>query len=156
MMRSRVCALTGHRLLPPRFETNRLYDCLEKLIGDNCNYFLCGMAQGFDLLALECLVSLRQKHKLILEACIPYEGHENNLSLCERRKYAELLSWCDRKTVLFEQYRKGCFLARDRYMVDCCDVVLAYCIKETGGTAYTVNYAKKKNIPVIFVENGGN
>ena len=66
-----------------------------------------------------------------------------------RRLFGELLTWCDRKTVLFPEYRTGCFLARDRYMVDCADVLLAYCTKTRGGAAYTVGYAERKGVPVI-------
>lgn len=150
--RFRACALTGHRALPAEFDPNSLYDRLEELIEGGCETFLCGMAQGFDLVALRCLADLKQKHSLYIEACIPYEGFERRFSAEEKRNFTELLTWCDRKTVLFEHYREGCFLSRDRYMVDCADVVLAYCKRETGGTAYTVTYARKKNKPVLFLE----
>ena len=146
-----ACALTGHRALPPDFNVNGLYDKLEELILRGCDTFFCGMAQGFDLTALKCLVSLKQKYKFYLEACIPYEGHESGFSAESKKDFYELISWCDKKSVMFEKYRDGCFLVRDRYMVDCADAVLAYCTKRTGGTAYTVNYAMKKSKPVIFV-----
>lgn len=145
----RTCALTGHRELPPDFNVNTLYDKLEELIQGGCDTFLCGMAEGFDLLALDCLARLKQKHRIFVEACIPFDGQEKRYPFSERWKYKTLMEWCDRKTVLFERYQNGCYLARDRYMVDCSDFVLAYCTKDTGGTAYTVKYAKKKNIPVI-------
>lgn len=146
----RTCALTGHRELPLGFDENRLYDKLEELLKKGCDCFLCGMAQGFDLTALACLVDLKERYRFSIEACIPYEGHSLRLPADLKKKYQTLLQWCDRKTVLYENYREGCFLARDRYMVDSADIVFAYCIKKTGGTAYTVNYALQKKIPVIF------
>ena len=73
------------------------------------------------------------------------------MSEAKKQHYMELLQACDRKTVIFPAYCAGCFLARDRYMVDCADLVLAHCEKETGGTAYTVNYAKKRGVPVRFI-----
>lgn len=149
--RGKVCALTGHRNLSPAFDENILYDTLEALIGEGYDCFLCGMAKGFDLTALECLRNLKQKYRLTIEACIPYEGQETAFSYDERKKYRELLDWCDHKTILYREYRNGCYLARDRYMVDCADIVLAYCKRETGGTAYTVDYANRKGIPVRFV-----
>ena len=142
--REKVVALTGHRALE-NFDEDALAYELESLIGEGYTAYLCGMAQGFDLLALKLLVALKQKKKLYLEACIPYEGHENSSS------EAKKLQACDRKTVIFPAYCSGCFLARDRYMVDCADLVLAHCEKETGGTAYTVNYAKKRGVPVRFI-----
>lgn len=147
----KTCALTGHRALPPDFDKNRLCDTLEELIKGGCDTFLCGMAEGFDLLALDCLADLRQKYKFFIEACIPFEGQELSFRDLEKARYRNLIQWCDRKTVLFESYQNGCYLVRDRYMVDCADFVLAYCTKSTGGTAYTVKYAKEKNIPVQFI-----
>ncbi len=149
--RGKVCALTGHRDIFPDFNENILYDTLEELIGEGYDCFLCGMAKGFDLIALECLKNLKKKYRLTIEACIPYEGQEKAFSDDERKKYRELLDWCDRKTILYREYRSGCYLSRDRYMVDCADIVLAYCKRETGGTAYTVDYANRKGIPVRFV-----
>lgn len=148
--REKVVALTGHRELDD-FDENELAYELERLTEEGYTAFLCGMAQGFDLLALKLLVALKQKKKLYLEACVPFEGHENSLSRATRERYLELLSACDRKTVLFPAYCAGCYLARDRYMVDCADLVLAHCEKETGGTAYTVNYAKKRGVPVRYI-----
>lgn len=146
----KTCALTGHRDLPESFDKNMLYDKLEELVESGCDSFLCGMARGFDLEALECLVRLKQKYRLYLEACIPFEGQEKGFPQKEKERYRALIQWCDRKTVLFEQYRNGCFLARDRYMVDCCDVLFAYCVRGEGGTAYTVKYARSKGTEVVF------
>ncbi len=145
------CALTGHREISEKFDVNTVYDCLESLILDGCDTFFCGMAQGFDLLALGCLADLKTKYRIFIEACIPFEGQEEHYPAEEKAQYRRLLAWCDRKTVFFESYRNGCYLARNRYMIDCADVVLAYCMKETGGTAYTVRYAEQKKVPVIKI-----
>ena len=153
-MKDRVylsCALTGHRELPREFDKNALYDRLELLIEGGCETFFCGMAEGFDLAAMSCLAALKKKRKLFVEACIPFTGFENRFTARDRRVYDELITWCDRTTVIFPEYRAGCFLARNRYMVDCADVLLAYCTKERGGTAYTVNYARRKEVPVLFL-----
>ena len=108
------------------------------------------MAEGFDLLALECLIDLKKKYNIYIEACVPFEGQENRFSPEKKRKYREEIVWCDKKTVLFPEYRNGCYLIRNRYMVDCCDFLFAYCVRDLGGTAYTVKYAEGKNIPVIL------
>lgn len=38
---------------------------------------------------------------------------------------------------------------RDRFMVDNCDVLVTYQRRKSGGTSYTVNYAKSKGINLI-------
>ncbi len=146
-----TCALTGHRELPEDFDKNGLCDKLELFLQNGCDRFLCGMAQGFDLEALDCLIPLRRKYRFTVEACIPYAGQGERLSAAARKRYGELLEFCDKKTVLFESYREGCFLARNRYMVDNADALLAYCKREKGGSAYTVAYAVKKGKPVVFL-----
>ncbi len=143
-MRGKICTLSGHRILASNFNQNALYDCLEGMIKEGYDYFLCGMAYGFDLTALRCLVDLKAKYSFEIEACIPFYGQEKSFSETNRKEYENLLTWCDKKVVLFPKYHAGVYLARDRYMVDACDTVLAHCLRDTGGTAYTVNYAQKK------------
>lgn len=147
-----LCALTGHRDLPANFNDNLLYDQLEELILNGCGGFLCGMAKGFDIRALACLVDLKRKHRFTIEACIPYRGHEKSNPPAFIRYYRDLLQWCDKVTVLSDAYYSGVYLARDRYMVENADAVFAYLKKSTGGTAYTVNFARKNGKPVYFMQ----
>ncbi len=145
------CALTGHRDLPETIDVNRLYDMLEEAVSEGYDTFYCGMARGFDLLALDCLVSLSRKYALKLIACIPYAGHETGFSFETRNTYRRLLEWCDEKIVLYPAYRYGCYHARDRYMVDRADLVIAYCTRDSGGTAYTLKYAEKSGKEIRYV-----
>lgn len=147
----KVCALTGHRDLDQTYDQNKLYDELESLIRRGCDKFYCGMAQGFDLEALSCLVKLKEKYRIFIEACVPFNGQEERFSRDERKKYRTLIGFCDGRTVLYEHYCDGCYLARDRYMVEHADIVLAYLRRDTGGTAYTVRYAKKRGLDVLIV-----
>lgn len=150
-MNERACALTGHRDLPPEFSETALRYALTDLLGEGVGTFYCGMARGFDLVALRILAELKGGKSFTVEACIPYPGQENAFPAKERELYRTLLEICDRKKVLFPGYRNGCLLARDRYMVDRSDLVLAYCTRETGGAAYTVKYARTKGVEVRLV-----
>ena len=143
-----TCALTGHRALPPDFDRNALYDGLEELILNGYNRFLCGMAMGFDLLALDCLVSLRSRYRIQIEACVPFDGQESKFPLEEKRRYRDLIAWCDVVHILYPSYQNGCYLARDRYMVERADLLFAYCTRDKGGTAYTVNCARELGVEV--------
>ena len=148
----KTCAITGHRDLPDNFNKSALYEELENLIKAGFDTFLCGMAEGFDLLCLECLVSLKQKYRIYTEACIPFPDQSKTMSAYWKKLYSELLESCDKKTVLSQSYFTGVYLMRDRYMVDNCDALFSYCKKEKGGAFYTVSYAKEKNIPVFCFE----
>ena len=40
-------------------------------------------------------------------------------------------------------------LARNRYMADHSSYCIAYLVRGTGGTAYTVRYARKKGVQIV-------
>ena len=46
-------------------------------------------------------------------------------------------------------YGPGCLFERNRRLVDGSGICLCYLTAETGGTAYTVRYARKQGLPVI-------
>lgn len=148
--REKMVALTGHRVCEHLDEDALQYE-LESLIREGYTGFLCGMAQGFDLTALKYLVALKCRYSLYIEACIPFEGHERSIPKAFREQYQDLLSACDKRTVMLPGFSEGGYFTRDRYMVDCADLVLAHLEKEEGGTAYTVSYAKQKGVPVRFI-----
>ncbi|MBE5744971.1 MAG: DUF1273 domain-containing protein [Clostridiales bacterium] len=139
------CAFTGHRILDNDFSILKLKKEIKNLIERGVVVFYCGMAPGFDLLAGEIVVKYKMKYKDIkLYACIPCVNQEKYYCAEDKKRYAQLYKKADETTILFEQYTKGCMLARDRFMADKADVLLAYCKKDTGGTAYTVKYFSTK------------
>ncbi len=142
-------ALSGHRDLPADFDCNKLYDALEELIRGGNFHFCCGMARGFDLAALQCLIDLKRRYHVRIEACIPYLGQERNFPPREKKLYGELLPLCDETTVISQTYYSGCTLKRNRYMVDKCDTLFAYCTRDTGGTAFTVKYARSQGREIV-------
>lgn len=141
-------ALSGHRVLPDGFDREKLYDELEALILEKYDYFLCGMARGFDLAALEALADLKHRYHVCIEACIPYRMQTETFSERNKKLYENLLGACDKITVLSEEYYRGCMQARNRYMVDHADLLFVYCTQETGGTAYTLRYAEKTGVEI--------
>lgn len=51
--------------------------------------------------------------------------------------------------MISDSYYDGCMFERDRMLVDSCDVLVCYIRRNFGGTFYTVNYAKQKNVSII-------
>lgn len=143
------CALTGHRVLPANFDEKKLSEELESLIKEGYTYFYCGMAEGFDLIALKALIDLKKHYSIKIEACVPHRGQENHFSAEMKTLYRSLFSQCDETSVFFEKYTEGCFLICNRYMVDKSDCIYAYCTRNTGGTAYTVRYAESKGKKIV-------
>lgn len=108
------------------------------------------MAAGFDLYAAECVVELKRKLPFLrLAACIRATGQKIfSLRIKEIRK---ILAACDEKILLAERYFRGCMQRRNAYMAERADALIAYCRKERGGAAHTLNCFLKKGKPVFNV-----
>ena len=59
------------------------------------------------------------------------------------------MSGADKVVYISQDYTPDCTFQRNRHLVDNSSVCICYLTKHTGGTAYTVNYAKKKGCRVI-------
>ena len=158
-----VCAFTGHRSrkLPWGYDEQDarcvafkkcLYDVVESLVESGVEHFISGMAQGGDLYFAEAVLALREKYPHItLEAAVPYPGQADSWPMEQRQRYKRILSRCARVTVVQEQYSRSCMLERNRYMVDRYDVLLVGYNEQSGGTLYTINYARKKSREMILL-----
>lgn len=138
------CAFTGHRTLYGGFSPRKLKAEIKKLILGGADTFYNGMAMGFDLLAAEKVLELKKKFphiKLVL--CIPCFGQEKQFSEKDKKRYAEIYQKADEKVLHSNHYYNGCMQVRNRYMADRADILMAYCVQEKGGAAYTVKYFKK-------------
>lgn len=145
------CSFTGHRILDSRFDEKLLERVILNLIKSGARNFYCGMAMGFDMLSAEIVIRYKKEYNLKLIACIPCEVQSKYYSAKEKRRYENILCACDEKIVFSLEYNPGCMQERDRFLVDNCDVLLCYLRKKSGGTYYTVNYAKKQDKKIIEI-----
>lgn len=51
----------------------------------------------------------------------------------------------------YATYGRGATFVRNRLIVDVADVILAFWNGTSRGTMYTIEYAKKKHVPVIII-----
>ncbi|MDE7163265.1 MAG: DUF1273 domain-containing protein [Clostridia bacterium] len=152
MNRKKTCAFTGHREVEKGFDFDYLKECVQGIIDRGYDTFLCGMAMGFDLLAARAVIELKENNPHIkLIACVPCPDQEKNFPADEKQKYGEVAASCDEVRVLSDHYYKGCMYARDRYMVDNCEILFAYDRKHEGGTYYTITYALENNKKIFVI-----
>ena len=138
------CVFTGHRILEDDFSKKRLKIVVQAAIEQGVDTFYNGVAMGFDLIAAEIVLSLKKKYSHVkLIACIPCYKQEKNFSEKDKKRYAAVLKKADEKVLLSEEYYKGCMQARDKYMAERAELMIAYCKKATGGAAYTVKCFQK-------------
>lgn len=117
----------------------------------NPKYVISGMALGFDqALAISVLQLQKEGHDIKLIAAIPCKDQEKSWSEDSQKLYKEILKRCYKvKYVSDKPYTDTCMMARNRYMVDNSQVVIAMYTGKAGGTANTISYAESKGVKVI-------
>ena len=146
----KTCAFSGHRNLNGYdFDSALLDRVILNLIKNGTENFLCGMALGFDMTAAESVIQLKKQFSIKLTAVLPCEDQSESFSEANKARYNRILNCCDEVITLSKEYYKGCMHARDRYLVENAQAVVCFLRKHSGGTYYTVNYAKKLNVPLI-------
>lgn len=153
-----ICCFTGHRDLPADGAEAyaALLSALERAVTDalalGCKRFLVGGAKGFDLLAGEWILALKQVDPSIsLAVYVPYRGQANAFSPVDRARYQALLERADDVLILSETYRPGCMRERNARMVKDADVCIAYVRKSRSGSAQTMKMAEAKGLTVLRI-----
>lgn len=155
-MKEQTCCFTGHRTIPAgQLEeiTARTEAKVRELISEGHRCFVVGGAIGYDTLAAELLFHLRDVEHMGIRVILayPFDGYTSGWNEEQKATYARLLPLYDERICVASTASRGAYLQRDRYMVDASSMCIAYCTRQTGGTAYTIRYATKKGVPVINV-----
>lgn len=164
MDRSTTCCFTGHRITKLPWRGNeadaralalkeQLYSRLCGIYAMGYRHFICGMAVGCDTYFAEAVLKLRDSFPdVTLEAAIPCGGQPDRWPLSDRLRYNRILNSCNKITVLQVEYTPDCMMKRNRYMVDSSSLLLACFDGSPGGTRNTVEYAKKQNLDIIYID----
>ena len=152
-MKQYTCCFTGHRKIAPEQQSavvRRLKETVEQLILDGYCYFGTGGALGFDTLAAQCVLSLKNQYPHIrLILVLPCRTQTKGWSARDIEIFEEIKADADKVVYLSDQYTPDCMFKRNRYLVDHSSLCVAYMTRPRGGTAYTVAYALQKGVPVI-------
>lgn len=154
-----VC-FSGHR--PDRLpgygdpktpEAQRLITTLREHIADSIHrgklYFIHGAMAGFDLLAAEQVISLKNQFPNIqLISVAPYSVHFFSREKCWTPEWIhrarEVFQQHDFGISLSEHYRPGIYYERNRVLVDHSSELICYHDGGKGGTENTVQYARSR------------
>ena len=160
-----IIAATGHR---PKYLGNEynldgpysqyIREELQKIIDKyKPTQMISGMALGVDTIWAELAIL----NKIPLMAAIPFFGQESRWKRKDQKKYHELIQQAYRVNVSSDRSDNKnfyeFFIDRDKWMVDHCHLLVAVLLpnKKSGGTYYTVKYAKKENIKIIKINPKG-
>ena len=151
----RTACFTEHRELPAEYLpeiSKRLEDTLVALIEQGYCYFGAGGALGFDTLAAQAVLRLRERYPQIrLILVLPCLNQTRGWPQENIDTYEEIKRCADKVTYTAEHYFRGCMQKRNRHLVDNSSVCICYLTKPTGGTAYTVDYARRMGLRIINI-----
>lgn len=160
------CCFTGYR--PEKFPfalkrqnaeytefENRLIETVFSLTDEECFTFYSGMAMGFDIIAAEAVLLLKQRNPSVRLICaLPFKGQGTGFCEPWGERYKKILSAADEVVVLSDKYYSGCYSRRNAFMVDNSDYVVTWFDGRHGGTENTLKYAAKKRRHIINLNDG--
>lgn len=152
-MENKACCFSGHRKIESDkidILCQRLENTVRKLIADGYMDFYTGGAVGFDTLAAQAVLTLEEEYPDIrLHVIKPCENQTRGWSDENREKHDKINEKAFEVKCLSQGYYDGCMQVRNRFLVDNCNLLVAYLTKSDGGSAYTVRYAEKSGKTVI-------
>ena len=122
------------------------------LIEKGDRYFGAGGALGFDTLAAQTVIELKNTYphiKLIL--VLPCRNQTRGWIQKDIEIYEYIKQKADKIVYTSNEYTPDCMHKRNRHLVDHSSVCICYLTKSTGGTAYTISYAKQKGVETIYL-----
>lgn len=153
--RGTTACFTGHRKLrePAADIRIRVMETVESLIQSGYQTFCAGGARGFDALASEAVLTLKDKFPQIkLVLILPFADQyrfERGWSQAEIERYHMFQEKAVHITILSSDYQSGMYHQRNRMLVDASSVCIAYKIRDKSGTGYTVSYAQEEGLWII-------
>lgn len=154
-MKQKTCCFTGHRNLPANLlpEIRRqTVKAIQALITEkHVCYFGVGGAIGYDTLVAEVLFDLKRMYPQIKVILVyPFEGFTSRWSAEQKAIFAKLFPLYDKRVCITKEDSKEAYLMRNRHLVNSSAYCISYCTRSTGGTAYTLKYAKEQG---IYIKN---
>ena len=156
MVRNKTCAITGHRDLPPDFDYDLLISELKNVAESGYEYFLDGLAIGFDTACFRALETLRRDGVNVkIVGVVPCADQSRSFTTEQKAEYERMKKSADILLCEEKKYFRGCMLARNDFLVDNSSLLFAYYSgMKRGGTYYTVNRALKNGVAVNYFKGG--
>ena len=156
-LKQKTCCFTGHREISEKDLPGilrRTEQAVRRLIEQGVVFFGVGGAIGYDTEAAKLLFRLRTTDypqiKVIL--VYPFEGFTSRWNDGQRAEYAaRLLPQYDKTVCVAQRASREAYLERDRHLVDGSAYCIAYCTRNSGGTAYTLRYARQEGLKIYNV-----
>ena len=149
MKKLKACCGFGHREIFGTI-TEKVVTAVKKAAEQGCELYYTGAMGEFDEIFSSAVRFLKKTYPEIKLVCVkPYLTKEIN----ESGDY--LYSLYDDiiiPTELADIHYKTVITKRNQWIIDKCDVVIGYTIRDYGGAYKAIDYAKKKGKEIIIID----
>ncbi len=142
-MQEHSVIIIGHRQCPD-LDHNFLAYLLEVLVRFGYSQFLCGGMGEFDYLCAKFIHRLKPSYPQIKSYFVPHKpsAYVRDISLFTHTiTPLELDAYSGSQRII----------ERNRFMVDLADLALCYVIREQGGAARTMHYAREEKKKIVNI-----
>lgn len=151
-VKEKTVCFTGHRRVIHKHLEEQLDEIVTSLAEAGYLYFGIGGAKGFDYLAAKSVLRVQERFPAIkLIIVIPCSDYYDRWMNDDKSLYFDILKKADKVRVMSDHYYRGCMQVRNKYLADNSSVCVNYLYKNEGGTAFTVEYARKKGLTLVSV-----
>ena len=154
-MRAKTCSFTGHRSLNGAEKLKvavRLRKAIKELVKQGIVFYGVGGALGFDTLAAQTVLDMKKEYpQLRLILVLPCEDQTRGWRSEDIAVYEDIKRRSDKVVYVSREYTPNCMHRRNRHLVDHSGTCICYLTRDSGGTAYTVDYARRKGLHVINI-----
>lgn len=152
-LRAKTCCFTGHRSLSDEEKLEvavRLRKIIADQIKDGVVFYGAGGALGFDTLAALTVLDMKKEYpQLRLILVLPCENQTRGWRSEDIAVYEDIKRRSDKVVYVSREYTSDCMHRRNRHLVDHSGTCICYLTRRSGGTAYTVDYARRKGLCII-------
>ena len=149
MKELKACCGFGHREIFGNI-TEKIVTAVKKAAEQGCELFYTGAMGEFDEIFSSAVRIMKKTYPNIKLVCVkPYLTKEINES---RDYFYSLYDDIIIPTELADIHYKTVITKRNQWIIDKCDVVIGYTIRDYGGAYKAIDYAKKKGKEIIIIE----
>ena len=152
-LRAKTCCFTGHRSLSGEEKLKaavRLRKIIAEQIKAGVVFFGAGGALGFDTLAAQIVLDMKKEFpQLRLILVLPCENQTRGWRSEDISVYEDIMNRSDKVVYVSWEYTPDCMHRRNRHLVDHSGTCICYLTRSAGGTAYTVDYVRRKGLRII-------
>ena len=152
-LRAKTCCFTGHRSLSHEEKLKvavRLREIIVEQIKTGVVFYGAGGARGFDALAAQTVLDMKKEYpQLRLILVLPCEDQTRGWRSEDIAVYEDIKRRSDKVVYVSREYTSDCMHRRNRHLVDHSGTCICYLTRRSGGTAYTVDYGRRKGLCII-------